>query len=340
MGAVYRARDLELGVDVAIKVLKSELAENAEAIHRFLREARTAGAVIHQNVIRIRDAGVESESGHLYIVMELLDGQTAETALDQRGPFPLDEVLRIATCVAAGLAAAHRAGIIHRDLKPANVFLTRKGDVKLIDFGIAKAAGRGDGSVQLTTPGIVLGTPNYLSPEQARGESDLDPRADVYALGVVMYELLCGETPFERPGYMQVLSAICSEEPRDLGTLIAGLPEPVLQLIRRAMSRRREDRFGSAAEMLAALEAIGPSDRPSVPIELRRRAPADEPVLRTVTMRIGTPSEPDASTDAPVPAPESITRMAQTCDGPRLWAWSLAFTVVAAIGLALAASVG
>jgi eukaryotic-like serine/threonine-protein kinase len=255
MGAVYHARDLHEGVDVAIKILRAELAGNAEATHRFLREARTTASLDHPNIVRTIEAGLEPGSGLLFLVMERLEGETAEEALERRGKFPLDEALRIAAAVLRGLSAAHQAGVIHRDLKPANVFLTGS-TVKLIDFGIAKSA-KTTGPFKLTTPGVVLGTPQYLSPEQARGEPNLDARVDVYAVGILLYELLSGQLPFDHPCYMQVIAAICREAPPPLAARVpGGVPPEVEAIIATAMHKDRTQRFPSAVEMLEAIDAL------------------------------------------------------------------------------------
>jgi len=302
MGAVYRARDTQGESEVAIKILRAELAGSAEAIHRFLREARTTASLVHPNVIQIIDVGLEATSGLLFLVMELLHGETAEAALERRRRFPLEEALEIVASVLRGLAVAHKAGIIHRDLKPANVFLT-DGAVKLIDFGIAKSATTtGQMSLKLTTPGVVLGTPHYLSPEQARGEPNLDLRVDIYAVGVLLYELLSGDTPFDRPGYMQVLAAICREAPRPLHEVAPDVPPEVEAIVARAMSKERDQRYISAGEMLAAVEAFL---RPPAPVAAPalEEAVVAEVVVETrepVATLLGVPFTPPPP---PVPAP-------------------------------------
>ena len=190
MGEVYEAYDQKLSRRVAVKRVRSELADEP-AQERFVREVRHTAAFAHPNVVTVFDVGDESD--HPYFVMELVEGRTLAAALAAEGPLPVDEAARIADSVLAGLAAAHAQGLIHRDVKPSNVLLGADGSVKLSDFGIAKAVH--DAAAPLTAAGEVLGTPTYLAPEQTRGEQ-AGPPADIYAVGVLLYELLAGVLPF------------------------------------------------------------------------------------------------------------------------------------------------
>src|SRR5262245_38467149 len=201
MGVVYRARDTRLGREVAIKILLPEIAANAEALGRFEREARAVAALSHPNILSIHDFQRDGEN--VYAVMELLEGGTLRTALEA-GVLPHRNAVRIAVQLATGLAAAHDRNIIHRDLKPENIGLTADGRVKILDFGLARQPAAGSHGADtptgsyLTHPGLVLGTVNYMSPEQIRGQT-LDRRSDLFAFGLVLYEMFTGRRAFERP---------------------------------------------------------------------------------------------------------------------------------------------
>jgi len=207
MGEVYRARDLRLDRNVAIKVLPDQLANDLDRLTRFEREAKTLASLNHPNVAGIY--GVEEQDGRKYLVLEYVEGQTLAERLD-RGPLPIDEALEVCTQIAAGVEAAHEAGIIHRDLKPANTKITPEGKVKVLDFGLAKVSEGSSSSSSHqaetitspayqrqspTMPGVILGTAAYMSPEQARGRS-IDKRTDIWSFGVVLYECLTGANPF------------------------------------------------------------------------------------------------------------------------------------------------
>ena len=238
MGEVYRARDARLGREVAIKVLPEGFAESAERLARFEREARAAGSLNHPNIISVFEVG--RHDGMPYLVMELLEGETLRSRIGGR-PLPLRRAVEIGQALARGLAAAHEKGILHRDLKPENVFITRDGRVKVLDFGLAKAHAPAPGALpgSLTTDtlepgldrtgtGIVLGTAGYMSPEQVRGEP-LDGRSDLFALGMVLWEMLTGSAPFHRPTRLETLTAILREDPPALDPAL-GVP-PALERI-------------------------------------------------------------------------------------------------------------
>jgi Tol biopolymer transport system component len=261
MGEVYQARDTRLARDVAIKVLTPELARDAERLARFEKEARTASALSHPNIVTVYEIG--SANGASYIAMELVDGKTLRGALTY-GPIPLKKVLSIATQLADGLAKAHAAGIVHRDLKPENVMVTRDGHVKIVDFGLAKLvrrsfeASRGvDQATQsrLTEAGVILGTVGYMSPEQASGAAT-DFRSDQFALGSILYEMTAGRRPFERPTDAQTLTAIIESEPEPLASLAPKAPEALQALIERCLSKDPEDRYGSTKDLARDLAAI------------------------------------------------------------------------------------
>ncbi len=253
MGTVYEATHIVLARRMALKVLRHELAGQGDLSARFLREARAAASIEHPHVVRISDFGT-LPSGQAYFVMELLSG-TSLRSLVTRGPLDPDRVASIARQVADGLAAAHRAGIVHRDLKPDNIQIDPlAGDyVKVLDFGLARVAG----TSRLTKEGVVFGTPQYMSPEQAAGEL-VDHRSDIYGLGVMMYEMLTGRVPFEADTYMGVLTKHLRTPPvpprvvlgeRDLGGL-----EPI---VLRALEKSPARRFSNMTELMMALDQRG-----------------------------------------------------------------------------------
>ena len=211
MGAVYRARDTRLRREVAVKVLSPAVAAQPDLVARFEREARAVAALSHRNVVVIYDVGYEADTH--FIVMELLDGQSLREAA-ARGRMPAARAIRCILQVCDGLAAAHAKGIVHRDLKPGNIILTRDGRAVLVDFGIAKTLtdDAGGQSTFVTTAGGVMGTPQYMSPEQVRGLR-VDHRSDIFSLGIVLFELLSGESAFERPTLADCLSAVLTEDP-------------------------------------------------------------------------------------------------------------------------------
>ena len=220
MGEVYRAKDERLGREVAIKVLSAELSQDASRVKRFEKEARSASALNHPNIVTVYDMG--ASEGVSYIAMERVDGETLRKLVSS-GPIPVKKLLPIATQVADGLARAHEAGIVHRDLKPENVMVTRDGLVKILDFGLAKLASTGSGSdegsklptVSGTTPGVIMGTVGYMSPEQAGGAT-VDFRSDQFSFGSILYELVTGKRAFTGKTPIDVLGAILNDEPQPI----------------------------------------------------------------------------------------------------------------------------
>ena len=264
MGEVFRARDRRLGRDVAVKTLGARLRGDA-AIARFEREARAVAALSHPNVLAIHDVG--AHEGVPYAVMELLEGRSLRDLL-RSGPLSISRSVEIALQVARGLAAAHAKGIVHRDLKPGNVFVTTDGQVKVLDFGLAKQApavapGSGDASEQptehvRTSPGTVLGTVGYMAPEQIVGH-EVDARADLFAFGVLLYEMLAGRKPFERGSAAEVLAAILREDPPEIVRSDAALPPPLVRIVNHCLEKDPEARFQSARDVAFALETLGGS---------------------------------------------------------------------------------
>ena len=254
MGEVYRARDERLGRDVAIKVLPAELAESSERLKRFEKEARSASALNHPNIVTIYDTG--TTGGTSWIAMERVEGETLRKLLGA-GPMPLKKLLAVATQIAEGLAKAHETGIVHRDLKPENVMVTRDGTVKILDFGLAKlVAPTGESGGQTQSPtvsvgteaGVVLGTVGYMSPEQALSEP-LDFRSDQFAFGSILYEMVSGRRAFARASAPETMAAIIREEPVPLATAAAETPIPLRWIVERCLAKDRQDRYAATKDL-------------------------------------------------------------------------------------------
>ncbi|HVR11514.1 MAG TPA: protein kinase, partial [Thermoanaerobaculia bacterium] len=249
MGVVYQAQDLSLERVVALKFLPPELTRDEDSKTRFLQEARAASALDHPNICTIHEVG-ETDEGQLYLAMACYDGETLKQRL-QRGALPIDEALETAQQVARGLVKAHRHGIVHRDIKPANLMITADEIVKILDFGIAKLAG----AAGLTRIGSSLGTPGYMSPEQARGE-EVDPRTDVWSLGAVLYEMVTGRRPFRGEHDQAVLYALFNLEPEPVAQLRPDAPPELIRIIGRMLAKDPDQRYLTAAEALADLRAL------------------------------------------------------------------------------------
>jgi serine/threonine protein kinase len=250
MGLVLRGFDTYLHRDVAVKVLDPALAQDENAQHRFCRESRAAASITHEHVVAVHHVA-EQESAELpYLVMQLIDGESLDDRLGREGRLELKEVVRIGKEIAEGLQAAHQKGLIHRDVKPGNVLLERgTGRVKLTDFGLARAAE----DVRLTRSGQVAGTPLYMAPEQARGE-EVDARCDLFSLGVVLYELCTGQTPFEAKTPLAVLKRLTEERHRPVREVNPDVPEWLAGVIDRLLAKSPADRFQSAREVAAVLD--------------------------------------------------------------------------------------
>ena len=254
MGEVYRARDDRLHREVALKVLPAEVASNVGRLARFEQEARAAAALNHPNILSIYDIG--SDQGVTYIATELVIGETL-AAVIKAGPVPLRRLLDIAVQVAAGLACAHASGIVHRDLKPENVMVTKEGAVKILDFGLAKqtvwsAAASVTGMGYRTDVGTILGTANYMSPEQARGQP-ADHRSDQFSLGIVLYEMAAGTLPFHKASTAETLSAIIADEPLPIDNRT---PPPLRWTIDRCLAKDPNGRYESTHDLAAELRGL------------------------------------------------------------------------------------
>ncbi len=263
MGEVYRARDARLNRMVAIKVLPKSFSADADRLMRFTQEARAAAALNHPNILSIFDIG--EEQGAPYIVSELLEGTTLRE-LVRNGPVPIRKTLDCALQTARGLAAAHDKGIVHRDLKPENIFVTDDGRVKILDFGLAKltkpeasSTGGDTLTVQVNTePGQVLGTAGYMSPEQVRGKA-ADHRADIFAFGSILYEMLSGKRAFRGESPADTMSAILKEEPEELSETGRNIPVPLERIVRHCLEKNPAQRFQSAGDVAFNLEALSDS---------------------------------------------------------------------------------
>ncbi len=264
MGVVYKAEDSRLQRTVALKFLPPSLTRDPVAKSRFLQEARAASALDHPNVCTVYDVG-EIEDDRLYLAMPAYDGETVKQKV-QRGPLPVEEAVDIAKQAAQGLAKAHRQGIVHRDVKPANLMVTGDGIVKILDFGLAKLAG----AMGLTRSGFCVGTPTYMSPEQARGE--VDHRTDLWSLGVVLYEMLTGQAPFQAESDPQIVHAVLHEEPAPLRRWRPDAPAGLERIIGGLLKKNLADRYPSAEHLLADLRGISSAGGPPT----TGRPPAEE----------------------------------------------------------------
>jgi len=243
MGVVYRARDTVIGRPVAVKMLISDIDVSDETRQRFFREARSAGQLTHRNIITIYDFG--EEGGRAYIVMELLTGESLTNLLARGVKLPIEQQVEIMMRVSEGLAFAHSRGIVHRDVKPANLFVTTDGQVKILDFGVARIA-----SSKLTRSGLLVGTPDYMSPEQVMGLV-VDQRSDVFSAGAVFYQLLTGRKPFAAKRLPDVLNRVRLEQPEAVTE--AEAPRELTAIVMKALEKDPANRYQRSVEMLASL---------------------------------------------------------------------------------------
>lgn len=251
MGIVLQAYEESLNRTVALKILRPDLAGDRAALARFTREAQAAAALRHPNIVTVHAVG--EENGVHFLVMEFVDGPSLRDLIQQASPLSAETIATFFRDILSALARAHEAGLIHRDIKSSNILVDEaNGAVKIADFGLARMQ---DSGTRMTTTGSILGTPEYMSPEQARGAGPVDHRADLYSAGVVLYEMLTGRTPFQADTPSAVIHQILHDDPPDPRRLAADASPHLASLALRLLAKRPEDRFGSAADALAALDA-------------------------------------------------------------------------------------
>ena len=324
MGEVWRARDPRLKRDVAIKVLPSAMARDPARIARFEREARAASALNHPNIVSVYDVGHEKDT--YWIATELVNGETLRRLIESGGPLRPPKAVEIAAQVAAGLAAAHAAGLVHRDLKPDNLMVTPTGQVKILDFGLAKQSRPAPGSstAEMTDEGIILGTVGYMSPEQVRSEQ-ADHRSDLFSFGVVLYEMLSGKRAFAGGSSAEVMSSILKEDPRELP---ASVPPPLARIVSRCMEKSPDRRFQSAADLGFALlqTSTPPSEQPKVRPPWHWAALLATPVIAGaiywIGMRPASPPAPPETTFRRLTNDPGLTTSAAISPDGKLFAYS------------------
>ncbi len=305
MGSVWAARNELTDRDFAIKFLLPSLAQNKEALHRFFHEARACGQIKHPAVVDVYDMG-QAEDASPYLVMELLEGEGFDQRLARSGTFRPGEAAAWLAFICRGLEEAHVRGLVHRDLKPGNIFfaLDDRGDVipKVLDFGVSKATAPGKGDFVKTTTGAVLGSPAYMSPEQAKGEADIDGRSDVWSLGVILYETLTGSVPFDAPNYNALMLSIITKPHKPAIEEAPGVPLELSQIIDRCLTKERGHRIGTARELAELLEAAAASRHsgtfPGMGPRVPTLMPGPSPYLRMQSIP-PPPGMPGSTTQGP-----------------------------------------
>jgi len=319
MGEVYRARDTRLERTVAIKVLPSHLSSDPDLRERFDREARAISSLNHPHICILHDVG--NQDGTSFLVMEYLEGETLASRLS-KGPLPIDQVLRYAIEIADALDAAHSTGIVHRDLKPANIFVTKRGQTKVLDFGLAKLAednraaaltldenGPTLNEAHLTSPGTTIGTVAYMSPEQARGEN-LDAQSDLFSFGVVLYEMATGRPAFAGKTTAVIFNEILNKNPTPPARVNPEVPLKLDEIIDRCLEKDRELRYHSAADVRANLKRVQ-RDIDTERVRAASRAPVEEETFPPeAPARAGSPSGPGGPTGSVTPQPSSDAALA------------------------------
>jgi len=331
MGAVYRGYDPLLDRYVAVKVLAPHLVWEQRFVERFLREARAAARLKHPHIVTIHDVG--HEGGWYYFVMEYLEGQTLTEVIRQRGALSPGEALAILRPLADALDYAHHRGLVHRDIKPGNVMVGVDGHVTLTDFGIARAAQE----TQLTATGAVVGTPQYMSPEQVNGLA-ADARSDQYSLGVVAYEVLSGQVPFQAESTLALMYKVVHEPPPPIQQSRPDLPAAVGDVLERALAKAPGNRYPTAGAFVEALgpawtgeAVVGVAARPEVAVPLvKPLLVAEEPATTAAPALVTPPPPVPAATPVPPPAPAAIPAPARR--RVPVWAWALGgLTALAAL---------
>ena len=370
VGVVYEAKHTTLGRSVALKTLLPHSAERESTVSRFLQEAKAAASIGHPGIVEVFDLG--QDEGLVFVAMELLEGEELTERINSGTPLSEGLVARIGADMADAVAAAHEQGIVHRDLKPSNVFLARKGRkrdiVKVLDFGLAKLTANDGISDSITRTGEVFGTPLYMSPEQLRNAKDVDGRVDIYAMGVILYESLCGTPPYMAETFSELVLKIATEDPTPLAELRPDLSPGLVEVVEKAMATDLEDRYQSSREICDALEvfleSIGEGARnssgsyqrspskpttsssrigspPSTPLLLsdlgEKPDGAEEKTPRAVESASRPPARPDSISAAPIS--QDLTPEVEKRSGSK-WMLLMAMALVITIGAGLAFYLG
>ena len=328
MATVYLAEDSSLGRKVALKVMAERYAEDGEFVERFRREAQAAARLNHPNIIAVYDRG--EADGRPYIAMEYLQGRTLKQVIQKEGPLPAERAIAIAMQVLAGLRYAHEHGVVHRDVKPHNVLVGDDGRIKVTDFGIAHA-----GDPQMTEVGSIVGTAQYLSPEQARGRS-VGPQTDLYSLGVVVYEMLAGRVPFEGDSSVAIAMQHVSDEPPPLRALAPDVPDSLALVVAHAMLKQPGQRYGSADEFAADLDRVRRGLVPAAATALLTAVPSEPTdfVPAAEATRIAPRAEAGSLLSGERPPPPPLPRKRSR------WPWLLVLLLVLAVGALAAFALG
>ncbi len=317
MATVWRAMDEQLEREVAVKILRPQFGVDPGFATRFRNEARAAGALSHPNVVQVYDFGTDVESSDQYIVMQLVDGKDLSTVLKERGPLAFDEAVSIGAAVADALDAAHRHGLIHRDIKPGNILITASGRTLVTDFGISRAIA----DASMTVTGTTIGSVHYFSPEQASGE-EVGPPSDIYALGIVIYEMLSGRRPFEGESAAGVALKRLNEPPPPLSTGILPIPPALESVVMRALARDPSERYPDAAAFAQALRTWQSQEETAAMV-----APAAVAAAAVVPPPLAPEPVPATAPPPPYIPPGPPPKK----DRP-WWIWVLAFLAVILLG--------
>jgi serine/threonine protein kinase len=327
MGSVFEAVHVGIGRHCAVKILNANQLQKKDAVRRFHHEARAAARIGHPNICEVYDLGT-LEDGRPYLVMEKLVGETWADCIAREGGLPIADVIDVMRQVLSGLFAAHENGILHRDIKPENVFLSKRVGcppvAKILDFGVSKMmthhpSSKDDGDLEMTRTGIVLGTPYYLAPEQARGDRNLDARVDLYACGVMLYEALTGRRPFVAANYNALLIQILTGAPRPIRELRRDLPPDLILVLEKAMARERHQRYANAIDFQSDLQQIELAPPPSR-VPPRPSPPSRQPSQEFVPPRAPAYQHPGSArqgarpVDRPQPRPAAEARRSSSAE--------------------------